>query len=475
MRVEALDHETDFDGWRAAARRLLTEGVRPEDVRWQVGDTGGDLFDGIGRAVPVAKPRTITVPKAFLADAQRAICHRDPGRFDLLYRLLWRLQRNKGLLANAVDDDVHRLHALTKAIRRDVHKMHAFVRFRSVAGEAEETFVAWFEPEHRITEIGTPFFMRRFATMRWSILTPDRCAHWDKEVLRFTEGAQRSDAPSGDELEDLWRGYFRSIFNPARLKVKAMTSEMPKKYWKNLPEAELIAPLIAEARQMEARMVEAAPTRAKRLAQYDYAEPDLPPADALAALKRKAAACELCDHACHATQTVFGEGPLTARLMVVGEQPGDREDIAGRPFVGPAGALFDEALADADLSRDDLYITNAVKHFRFTPKGKKRLHQPPRVGHIDHCRWWLKAERALVKPRLTLAMGATAIRSLHGTPLKVEAARAEGFECFDGGKAFASLHPAAVLRQTTAADKDRAYRSLVDDLRRAKAEVMERV
>jgi len=331
--------------------------------------------------------------------------------------------------------------------------------------------VAWFEPEHRITELGAPFFMRRFATMRWSILTPDRCAHWDRESLSFTEGARRSDAPSGDELEDLWRGYFRSIFNPARLKVKAMTSEMPKKYWKNLPEAELIAPLIAEARQMESRMVAAEPTEAKRLAKYDYAKPDLPPADALAALRRKAAACELCDHACHATQTVFGEGPLTAPLMVVGEQPGDREDIAGQPFVGPAGEVFDTALAEAGMSRDDLYITNAVKHFRFTPKGKKRLHQPPRVGHIENCRWWLKAERELVKPRLILAMGATAIRSLHGAPLKVETARVDGFDCFDGGKAFASLHPAAVLRQTNAADKDRAYRSLVDDLKRAREAV----
>jgi DNA polymerase len=199
----------------------------------------------------------------------------------------------------------------------------------------------------------------------------------------------------------------------------------------------------------------------------------LSPADALAALRRKAARCELCDHACHATQTVFGEGPLDARLMVVGEQPGDREDIAGRPFVGPAGEVFDAALGEAGLARGDLYLTNAVKHFRFTPKGKKRLHQPPRVGHIDHCRWWLKAERELVKPRLTLAMGATAIRALHGAPLKVEAARRDGFDCFDGGKAFASLHPAAILRQTTAADRDHAYRSLVDDLKRARESVME--
>jgi len=241
----------------------------------------------------------VTVPKTFLADAKAAICHRDPTRFDLLYRLLWRVQRKRGLLANAVDPDVYRLHGLIKAIRRDVHKMHAFVRFRLVEDEDEETFVAWFEPEHRITERAAPFFMRRFANMRWSILTPDRCAHWDCEALSFTEGTARSRAPDGDELEDLWRGYFRSTFNPARLKVKAMTSEMPKKYWKNLPEADLISPMIASARALEAQMVAAEPTTPKRQASYSFDEPSTPPADSLAALRQQASACQMCDHACH--------------------------------------------------------------------------------------------------------------------------------------------------------------------------------
>lgn len=467
MKTATLKHETDFDGWRNAARTFLSDGVRPEDAVWRVGEREADLFDALSRDVPATTITKITVPKAFLSDAQTAMCHRDPARFDLLYRLLWRLQETPGLMANAVDDDVHRLHVLTKAIRRDVHKMHAFVRFRAVKGEEKETFVAWFEPEHRITEKAAPFFMRRFANMRWSILTPDRCAHWDKKVLTFSEGTNRNAAPDGDELEDLWRGYFKSIFNPARLKVKAMTAEMPKKYWKNLPEADLIAPMIASARAAEQGMVEAAPTVPKREADYAFTEPGLPPSDAFASLKREASLCARCDHACHATQTVFGEGPATASLMIVGEQPGDREDIAGRPFFGPAGQLFDAALAEANLARDTLYLTNAVKHFRFTPKGKRRIHQPPRVGHIDHCRWWLEAERRLIKPRFTLAMGATAIRALHGKPIPVEAARA-GFSCLDGGPALASLHPAAILRQPDPDAKDRAFKSLVADLKRAK-------
>ena len=471
MRVARLDSETDFESWRTHARGLLIDGIAPEHVAWQVGAAQTDLFGAL--EIPLDPRRTgyrPRVSKQFVADAKLAICHRDPERFDLLYRLLWRMQEAPNLLANAVDDDVLKLAKLVKSISRDRHKMRAFVRFKAVQGEAE-TYVAWFEPEHRIVEENAPFFVRRFANMKWSILTPDRCAHWDRETLHFTAGASRADAPDGDALEDLWRTYYAAIFNPARLKVKAMTSEMPQKYWKNLPEAELIAPLIASARATEARMIDAPATPVKREADYAYIAPDLPPGDALAALRRDAAACALCDHACHATQTVFGEGQPGAALMVVGEQPGDLEDIAGRPFVGPAGEVFDEALADAGLDRSALYITNAVKHFRFQPKGKKRIHQSPATAHIDHCRAWLKAERKLVMPQLTLAMGATAIRALAGKPIPVAQAREAGFSCFDGGPAMASLHPAAILRQPNGAAKADAYDSLVNDLKRAKERI----
>jgi len=469
MRIARLDSETDFEGWRGHARALLCDRIRPEDVTWQVGASQDSLFAILDAPAPPRDPNyKPRVSKRFLADAKLALCHRDPGRFDLLYRLIHRMQDAPDILSNAIDDDVIRLAALTKAVSRDRHKMRAFVRFRAVKGEAD-TFVAWFEPEHRIVEENAPFFMRRFANMKWSILTPDRSAHYDRRDLHFGPGAAQADAPDGDALEDLWRTYYGAIFNPARLKVQAMESEMPRKYWKNLPEADLIAPLIAEARKLEDTMVEAAPTPPKRLADYAFAEPDLPPGDTLAALRREAAGCALCDHACHATQTVFGEGPLDAPLMVVGEQPGDREDIAGRPFIGPAGEVFDAALAEAGLSRDDLYITNAVKHFRFTPRGKQRIHQSPKVSHIDNCRWWLKAERKLVKPKVTLAMGATAIRALAGRAIPVGEAREAGFDCFDGRAGLATVHPAAILRQVDEAEGAALHETLVADLRRARA------
>lgn len=471
MRIARLDSETDFEGWRSHARTLLCAGVRPEDVAWQVGARQDSLFASLD-APPLPKSPNFKphVSKRFLADAKLALCHRDAERFGLLYRLLFRLQQRGDLLSNAIDDDVMRLNALVKSVSRDRHKMRAFIRFRALKDDGE-TYIAWFEPEHRILEENAPFFVRRFANMTWSILTPERSAHWDQKTLRFGPGAARADAPDADALEEFWRTYFAAIFNPARLKVKAMTSEMPKKYWKNLPEADLIAPLIAQAQKSTADMVEAAPTAPKRLADYAFADADPVPGDALATLRKQASACALCDHACHATQTVFGEGPQDAELMIVGEQPGDLEDIAGRPFVGPAGQLFDEAVEEAGLSRDALYVTNAVKHFRFTPKGKKRLHQSPKVGHIEHCRWWLKAERQLIQPRLTLAMGATAIRALAGRAIPVAEARNAGFDCFDGGPGIAAVHPAAILRQPDTAKADSLRASLVADLRRAKRQI----
>jgi len=469
MRIARLESETDFEGWRGHARALLYDGVRPEDVTWQVGAAQDSLFAILDAPAPPSDPKyKPRVSKRFLADAKLALCNRDIGRFGLLYRIIHRMQDAPDLLSNAIDDDVIRLDALVKSVSRDRHKMRAFVRFRAVKGEAD-TFVAWFEPEHRIVEENAPFFMRRFANMNWSILTPDRSAHYDRSEVRFGPGATAAQAPDDDALEDLWRTYYAAIFNPARLKIKAMGAEMPKKYWKNLPEAELIAPLIADAQKSTAGMVEAAPTAPKRLAEYAFTEPDLPPGDALAALRRDAAGCALCDHACHATQTVFGEGSLDAPLMVVGEQPGDREDIAGRPFIGPAGEVFDAALAEAGLSRADLYVTNAVKHFRFTPKGKKRLHQSPKISHIDQCRWWLKAERTLVKPKVTLAMGATAIRALAGRAIPVGEARQAGFDCFDGRAGLATVHPAAILRQDDPGEAAALHETLVADLRRARA------
>ena len=236
-----LAHHEDFAGWREAARALALAGVPPEEVSWQVdGQGAADMFGD--ETLPDALPdQRLTVPKPFLSLAQSVICHSDPERFALLYTMLLKLQRERQALDDRADPLTKRLEVLRKAVGRDLHKMRAFVRFREMEdGEGGTRYVAWFEPEHHIVRTNAPFFQRRFASMNWSILTPELCAHWNGEGLSFSEGATKADAPAGDPVEETWKTYFRSIFNPARVKVKAMTAEMPKKYWKNMPETALV-------------------------------------------------------------------------------------------------------------------------------------------------------------------------------------------------------------------------------------------
>ncbi len=468
IRVD-LDHAADFDGWRDAARRLVMAGAAPGGVVWHVRGEVEDLFAAPARALPEAAEAgpALRVPRDFPDLARYAICHRDPQRFALLYRLLLRLQEEPRLLALATDDDVHLVNAMAKNVSRERHKMTAFVRFREVAGE-DDAFVAWFEPEHHVVRLTAPFFRDRFTNMRWSILTPEICAHWDRRTLRFTEGVTRDHAPGADRLEDYWRTYYASIFNPARLKVNAMKREMPVRYWKNLPESSLIPSLIERAEGRATAMVEAAPTSAPKRAPKIIARAPAQAQGGLDALRHEAKGCRRCPLWSNATQTVFGEGGAEAELLFVGEQPGDMEDLAGRPFIGPAGQMFDRALAEAGIARERAYITNAVKHFKNEPRGKRRLHKSPNISEINACRWWLEKETALLKPRLAIALGASALRSLTGESHSVTEVRGQVLWSPFAGDVFVTIHPSFILRLHDAEDRERAFTSFVADLKTAR-------
>ncbi len=469
-----LPHEVDWGGWRDAARRLALAGVPPEDVVWSV-RAPDDLFAAEGTeeaAAPAATGATFNVPRALVDLAQTAIQAREPARFTLLYRLLWRAHGGeRHLLDQVTDPEVQRANRLAQAVRRDTHKMRAFVRFREV-GEPEGTrYVAWFEPDHFILEANAAFFVRRFATMVWSILTPYRSVHWNGEELSFTAGASRADIPDDDRLEAYWRAYFSSIFNPARLKIGAMTSEMPRKYWRNLPEAAAIPELIRNAASRVATMVEtpvispAKPARAPAAAAPPTLDhlPDTP----LRRAALEAAGCRACKLWEPATQTVFGEGPADARLMFVGEQPGDQEDLAGRPFVGPAGRLFDTALADAGIDRTTAYVTNAVKHFKFEPRGKRRIHAKPDSGDIEACKFWLELERREIRPALTVLLGASAARAVLGRTVTISRERSRPIALDGNSQALVTVHPSYLLRLPDEESKQREYAAFVADLRQA--------
>ena len=427
----------DFAGWRDQARRLLMAEVPPDRVTWQVPGEGADDLFASGRRLPVPRadapqPR---VPRAFLDLAAKAALHRDEGRFALLYRLLWRLQQYPGLIEDEADPDVRQLHRLVRTVRRDIHKMRAFVRFRQIGSGDDERYVAWFEPEHHILRTNAKFFVNRFTGMHWAILTPRGSLHWDGEALSEGPPAARADAPAEDAAEELWLRYYGSIFNPARLKVGAMLKEMPRRYWKNLPEAALIPELIAGAQAREAAMVEQGANA------FDAERPGSLPEIAQAIM-----ACRRCPIGCNETRAVSGEGPAQAPLMIVGEQPGDSEEEQGRPFIGPAGRLLRAHLEDAGLDLSTAWLTNAVKHFKYVPRGKLRLHQNPTATEIDICRWWLESERALVRPRLVLALGASAARSLLGKTVSIQQVRGQPMPLDDGSELWITTHPSYLLR-----------------------------
>ena len=495
--VEAvtLANATDWAGFRAQARRLLAQAIQPADVSWHCADAAvSDLFGDSPETTraatrepqPEAGAPGFNVPADFITLCQSVILHSDPGRFGLLYRLLWRLVHEPALRHDPVDADILRAQHLAQAVRRDMHKMKAFVRFRPVQDDIAEhsvsagpLHVAWFEPEHHTVMAVAPFFTRRFTQMRWAILTPALSIAWDGAQLEQGPGMQKADAPTADAGEQLWLTYYQNIFNPARLKLKMMQKEMPRRYWKNLPEAQFISELTATASERRMTMIEQAPSApARRLPAFREAQAALArqaqvvqatqPLQTLAALNAAAQQCRNCPIGQHATQAVCGEGPSDARVMVVGEQPGDQEDLQGRPLVGPSGQLFDRALVDLSWARADLFITNAVKHFKYEPRGRRRIHKTPSQQEAAACAPWLEGEIALVQPRVAIALGATAAASLLGRRVAVMSERGQWFTRPDGLRVLVTLHPAALLRAAPQHQAG-AYADWLADLRQATA------
>lgn len=459
----------DFDGWRDAARDLAEAGVPATAVVWQVDGAVADLF---GSNLHKPPGEHFAVPRTFVELAKDVVCHSEPERFALLYALLLRLRTNRSALQDEADPLVRRLTALGKEVRRDIHKMHAFLRFREVDGR----FIAFFEPDHHIVRRSAAFFVNRFTNMEWSILTPELSVHWNGEHLSEGPGATRSDAPSSDPLEAIWRTYYANIFNPARLKVAAMLKEMPKKYWRNMPETLLVRPLIANARNRELQMIDRSVAK-EGLAHALDAERRVEPGGNLRAsweaLLKDARNCTRCDLYRPATQTVFGEGPLDASIMFVGEQPGDQEDLAGRPFVGPAGQLFDSALEKAGIDRSSVYVTNAVKHFKFEQRGKKRIHSKPNSGEIEACRWWIAHERELIRPPVTVALGASAAHSLFGKTMVIGKNRGVPLKLPDSSECWITVHPSFLLRMPDEQRRHQERELFVRDLKRIGARAAE--
>ena len=464
-----------YESWRDAARGLLADGVRPDGVRFL--PPGGqamlplDVGHGAGQAgqageagqaskVAVKAAAAASVPKAFLDLARGLSCHRDEDRFDLLYRLLWRVTHGERyVLDDHADPDRHRAHQMERQIARAVHKTKAFVRFKKMPTPDGERYVAWHRPEHPILPLVAGFFKRRFTDMHWTILTPDASVTWDLGTLVFGDGVPRSEAPSDDELESLWKNYYATIFNPARLNERCMMREMPKHHWATLPEADLIPELIRNAQPRTEQMVSRVEGSAISAANFI---PETHELDQLAAASQFCEGCKLYQNA---TQTVFGKGPESARVVFVGEQPGDQEDIHGEPFVGPAGQLLDKCFAEAGIDRSDVYITNVVKHFKWEPQGKRRLHKKPGVREMNACKPWLEREIDVIGPEVVVCLGATAAQSLIGRDFRITKQRGEWIATDWADRTIATYHPSALLRAPDDEARERMMGMFLDDLR----------
>ena len=431
MRRVVLANETDWEGWRKAARSLVLADVAPEDVHWAVrshDEEGDPLPEGQG---------SFSVSRALVSLAALAIQAREPDRFDLLYRLVWRANAGERVLEATDDEAVRHAQSLAFAVRAEAHRMRTHVRFLPVREGNAVRYLGWYEPAHFVLEANAQLIARRFPELAISIMTPDGGAHWDGSELRFSQGVRRSTIEDDAALQAWWAAHQAALLREARVGTAILEAEALDEAPRS-PDRPAIGPVVLPL----------------------AADPPLQE------VLHEASDCRRCHLWEAATQTVFGEGPAHAKVLFVGEQPGDQEDVIGRPFVGPAGQIMDRAMEEAGLDRRTIYITNAVKHFKFEPRGKRRIHKTPEAPEIQACRFWLDVELVRLRPKLVVAMGGTAARALLGRPVTITRERGRPIEMPDGQAAFVTVHPSFLLRVPDEATKAREYRAFVADLRR---------
>ena len=488
--MQTIAIENTYSAWRAAALRMLAANVSPEAIDWRVDDlehgaasghleptsgsfdfnanqTGNDEAVSALRPVESAAPSlVVNISKTLAAQLSDAALYRDPRRWAFLYKVMWRWHQGDRAVASPADVDGARLQHMAKAVRRDKHDMIAYVRFRQCAQHAagEPEYVAWYEPAHDILAWGAEQFAQRMGRSTWLIATPLGAASWDGVTLHLKYGHAQRSPIAPDAAEALWLAYYRSTFNPARLNESALHQHMPVRYWKGLPEGMLIPSMISEAKSGARRLAQASGIGAldgKAISiEAEAAQPSRSAPGSLDACRR----CELWQHA---TQAVEGEGPADARIVLLGEQPGDQEDLSGKPFVGPAGQLLDEAIQRAGLRRSDLYLTNAVKHFKWTPRGKRRLHKTPAQREVQACAVWLEGELQRVRPAVIVTLGATALSALLGEKVSLQGYLGDSFE-LNGMRVIPTYHPSFALRRDDVGGREQVALAISDALARAR-------
>lgn len=410
-----LAHQVDLKTWRQAARHYALAGTPPEALSWRVAQSAEDAQQVFQAAsAEQTDPNAVLhLPRRLVEWILLGLQASSPERFDALYRLVFRVVQDHLDLTTALDDpDVCAVVGLVEAFKAETERFR--LEFARVFADPAQT--VWSAtPTAYVVEGNAAYCMARYARP-WEIRTAYRSMKWDGKALWFgAGGAEVTAEPQGgwqQAGQGMWQDWPRTVLVPDSAEVETTTS-----------------------------------------------------LDALAA---GAMDCRSCTLWRPAARTVFGEGAATARVMLVGEQPGDQEDQAGRPFVGPAGQVLERALEEAGLSRNSVYVTNAVKHFRFTWRNGRRLHQKPEQESVQACQMWLDAERRLIQPALIVMMGVTAAQSLLHRPVTISRERSRIFPLGEGSQGLVTVHPSYLLRLPSEADKQREYARFVEDLRQVK-------
>lgn len=408
-----LAHQVDLATWRAATRHYVQKQVLPESISWRVAGKGETPWK-LQAPNSVDNDEPLNLPRKLVTAVLEALQARQPERFALLYRVVYRFTH--GLLDMEdirEDPDIQQLRELVQNIKQETEQFR--LAFSTFSNQRQSKSLHY-TPQNYIVEANGRFCIERDA-QPWEVITPYRRMWWDGNQLHFAMG----EAEAAQVSADMWQKDGQGI-------------------WQGYPNTVLVPTL-----------------------------EDVAQASSLASLSAEAMDCRACSLWQPANRTVFGEGVENTPLMFVGEQPGDQEDLAGRPFVGPAGQVFDRALEEAGILRNHVYVTNAVKHFRFTLRNNRRLHQKPDQESVEACRIWLDAERKLVRPKLIVMLGVTAAQSLLKRPVTISRERSRIFQLDEQCSGLVTVHPSYLLRLPNEEAKAREYTRFVEDLRLAQS------
>jgi uracil-DNA glycosylase len=450
-----LQHPKSFDEWRLDVLKLLQMNTTPNDVLWSFDDHQPNLwFDSINSDANFP----LKIPARLKELLMTLSMHQSPTRWNLMYRILYRtIHGEKNLLDDPGDPDVAAALRMQYEIEKDIHRFHAFLRFKKHIDNEGEIFIAFYKPDHSILRAALQTFVERFGSMRWVIFTPECSAYWNTKTLAIQDTKIDIPQVNDQEMETLWSSYYSSVFNPTRSNEKLLKQHIPSRFRSNMPELEDVDHLLQNASKRTDHMIESAPSLAISSS-----------VESLQDLNIQLQQCVACPIGLNGTRAVAGQGSFGG-IMLIGEQPGDEEEKSGNPFVGPAGEVLNQVFHDLNLNRNMIYITNAVKHFKFVMRGKSRIHDRPSPAEIGICRSWLNEEIRFVQPPVIICLGASAAQSVLGVKLDVGKNLNKEFTHPSGAIILVTYHPAAILRVPDPDRKREMYSQILRSLANAQA------